>query len=623
MPKVRTRRLLGALAIAVGAASCAHSGSQPSRQTGQGWNDEERSLWYESTQGSRLIPYAWLVALEQPGTDRPFLEDAHIEGFRYLPRPDTRARLPVGFTLDDQDDSGLYRTRLRWKAGQGSNEPWVGMTCSACHTAEIAYGGRPIRVDGGPALADFQGFMEALNLSLSQTSSDPAKWERFAGRVLGRDGVARDGARLRRAFTRVRSWQAAQARLNRTPTRYGYGRLDAFGHIFNKVALVASPRGATPNPADAPVSYPFLWNIHQLDHVQYNSIVANDPRRAPWRGDGTFDIGALGRNTGEVIGVFADVDARPKPGRIGFASSVDINNLVALEQQLMRLEPPKWPAAFPPIDERLAAEGEALFRTNCASCHLPLRDLATRVPDRIGFFNDASMPAPKPGEEPQRNSKPGTDPWMACNAYTYRSATGVMRGLRAGYISGRRLGETDNLSDMLTAAVGGTLVGKGDEVAKAALASFAFGDRKPRVAAPPPEAALVPFGVAPRVDPRQARLDVCERETSPILGYKARPLTGIWATGPYLHNGSVPNLYQLLLPPADRVASFPIGTREFDPKNVGYSIEPTAPGNTQTFSTSDAQNNPIPGNSNAGHDYGNGKLDERGRLALIEYMKKL
>ena len=61
---------------------------------------------------------------------------------------------------------------------------------------------------------------------------------------------------LRQAFAQLQSWQAAQLRMNQTPLRYGYGRLDAFGHIYNKVALVASPRDATPNPADAPDPVP-------------------------------------------------------------------------------------------------------------------------------------------------------------------------------------------------------------------------------------------------------------------------------------------------------------------------------------------------------------------------------
>jgi processive rubber oxygenase RoxA-like protein len=625
MLKSRTGRLLGLAAVLVASASCDGLRTRPPPQgpTAQGWTGEERLDWYSATQGSRLIPYDWLVALEQPGSDRPFLDDAHMAGFRYLPRPGTR--LPVGFARDNQDDRRLSRTRLRWKAGQGHDEHWVGMTCSACHTAEITYGDQVIRVDGGPTLADFQGFIEAFNLSLSQTAADPAKWDRFAAAVLGADDTPRNRAMLRRAFARLRSWQAEQLRMNRTPLRYGYGRLDAFGHIYNKVALVASPRNATPNPADAPVSYPFLWNIHQLRRVQYNAAVENSPRRSPFPHGGTFDIGALGRNTGEVIGVFADVVPRRNPGLEGFASSVDVPSLAALEQQLMWLKPPEWPAGFGKIDEGLAAEGEALFRANCESCHLPLRDLTTRVPERMSFFNDASRPEPEPGEPPPPpppNSAPLTDPWMACNAFTYRSASGALRGLSSDYFGGKELGQTAKLSDMLSATVVGTLVGAKEAVVTSAATTFFLGERRPRVVAPPEAAA--PRALERRIeDPRQARLRECMTTPDPLLGYKARPLTGIWATGPFLHNGSVPNLYQLLLPPAQRAASFPVGTREFDPKHVGYSIEPSAPGNTQVFSTVDARGNPIPGNSNAGHDYGNGRLDERGRLALIEYMKKL
>ena len=624
MRKAGATSLFGVLVVALVAASCSKAPRQPQGPASQGWSRDQQADWYEATQGSRLIPYAWLAALEQPGNGRPFLDDEHMAGFRYLPRTARSGlRLPVGFALDGQNDESLSRTRLRWKAGQGPEERWVGMNCSACHTAEITYAGQAIRVDGGPTLADFQGFIEALNLSLSQTASDPAKWDRFATAVLEGDDTPRNRTLLRRSFARLRLWQADQLRMNRTPLRYGYGRLDAFGHIYNKVALLASRKGATPNPADAPVSYPFLWNIHQLDHVQYNAVVANAPFDSFLSG-ATFDVGALGRNTGEVIGVFADVviPRRKPPLLRGFVSSVDVESLVGLEQQLMRLQPPKWPAAFPAIDEGLAAEGEALFKANCASCHIHLTDLTTRVPDRIAFFNDASQPPPKPGEPAHRNSPPLTDPWMACNAYTYQSASGRLRGYPAEYFSGDALPQTANLSAMLSTTVGGTLIGAKKDVIASAASTFAFGDRKPRVVTLP-EAELAPFGVAPRIDPRQARLNRCMTEKSEILGYKARPLTGIWATGPYLHNGSVPNLHQLLLPPEQRVAAFRVGTREFDPKHVGYSTDEAAPGNTQVFSTVDAQGRPIPGNSNAGHDYGNGRLSEAQRLALIEYMKKL
>src|SRR5690606_18198960 len=57
--------------------------------------------------------------------------------------------------------------------------------------------------------------------------------------------------------------------------------------------------------------------------------------------------------------------------------------------------------------------------------------------------------------------------------------------------------------------------------------------------------------------------------TKELMAYKTQPLAGVWATAPYLHNGSVPNLYELLLPPEQRSVKFWVGNREFDPKHVG------------------------------------------------------
>ena len=55
-----------------------------------------------------------------------------------------------------------------------------------------------------------------------------------------------------------------------------------------------------------------------------------------------------------------------------------------------------------------------------------------------------------------------------------------------------------------------------------------------------------------------------------VQGYKPRPLEGVWATPPFLHNGSIPNLYELLSPAYERSRSFFVGRREFDPVKVGY-----------------------------------------------------
>jgi hypothetical protein len=79
-----------------------------------------------------------------------------------------------------------------------------------------------------------------------------------------------------------------------------------------------------------------------------------------------------------------------------------------------------------------------------------------------------------------------------------------------------------------------------------------------------------------------------------------------------LHNGSVPNLTELLKPPARRVARFKIGSREYDVDNVGFRAD-------QGDFTFDAT---LPGNSNAGHDFG-GDLDDDQRRDLIEYLKSI
>jgi hypothetical protein len=96
--------------------------------------------------------------------------------------------------------------------------------------------------------------------------------------------------------------------------------------------------------------------------------------------------------------------------------------------------------------------------------------------------------------------------------------------------------------------------------------------------------------------------------------YKARPLSGIWASAPYLHNGSVPSLAELLKPPGQRVASFHVGSREFDPALVGLSIADGP--HTMLFDTTQ------PGNGNAGHEFGTA-LSESDKADLLEYLKSL
>jgi hypothetical protein len=93
--------------------------------------------------------------------------------------------------------------------------------------------------------------------------------------------------------------------------------------------------------------------------------------------------------------------------------------------------------------------------------------------------------------------------------------------------------------------------------------------------------------------------------------YFAATLNGVWARSPYLHNGSVRTMQELLTPPGQRPKSFHRGSHEYDIKEMGY----TDAGN-YVFETSGS------GNANSGHDYGT-KLSKAEKQDLMEYLKTL
>ena len=601
------RPIVGLTISAALLASCAGSSSEP--ETLQGWSDPDRYAWYDATQGSRLIPYSWLRALEQPGGQGAFADPSYLETFGYLrSRGDRREILPIGFAIDQQPDTGFKVTGLRWYEDQkgdraGEAEQWVGLNCAACHTAELSYKGNAVRVDGGPGLGDFQSFIEALDLALRETIAQDDRFDRFAAKVLAGKDTPRNRQNLKDALGKLVAWEERVEDANRTPLRYGFARVDAFGHIFNKVALFNGAEDQVRNPADAPVSYPFLWDIYRQKRVQWNGVVENTPTKV---GAGTMDFGALGRNSGEVIGVFGEV-LITKPGGLGqtfkgYKSSLQVKNLDRMEVLLRKLRAPAWPAAFPAIDTALAARGKITFDRDCASCHLP----------REQWVADKPIERMMPLNTMKENL---TDIWMACNAVTYVARTGNLKGTKFGFISGEPLQANELIVKQLQTTVKGALIGKKGDIVAVAADTFIGVDRRPKVIPGAADAETAD-------DQREARREFCKTDTDKLLAYKARPLNGIWATAPYLHNGSVPTLFHLLQAPADRPRTFWVGSREFDPQFVGYIWKDRPAGPAFEFSTH-LGDQPIDGNSNEGHDYGASSLTDAQRWELVEYMKTL
>ena len=100
-------------------------------------------------------------------------------------------------------------------------------------------------------------------------------------------------------------------------------------------------------------------------------------------------------------------------------------------------------------------------------------------------------------------------------------------------------------------------------------------------------------------------------------GYCSPPLDGIWMRAPYLHNGSVPTLLDLLQPVERRTKVFYAGYDVYDPINVGFVTQ-----GAQAERHGWKHDVNVRGEGNQGHNYGTG-LNDPEKIALVEYLKTL
>lgn len=570
----------------------------------QGWSDQDRTDWYSASQGSRLLPLSWFNWLEQAESSHKFKETINLARFGFLTtKIKTSSGLPIGLAIDKQDDTQFLNSGLRWYEGQAGDkwnaEDWVGLNCAACHTTQITIGKDEFTIDGGSSLLDLQSFINELDNALTATATDTDKFDRFAAGVLDNRNTKENRKKLSNALDQLLAWQKKIDTMNKPSIRYGFGRLDAIGRIFNKVLMFNGADESAGNPANAPVSYPFLWNAWRQKQVQWNGMAQNVP---PVASGLPFDLGALGRNAGQVLGVFGEVVIEPRSGSSlsfkGYKSSIQWSQLHAFETMLKRLSPPMWPATLKQPETGKLAQGKELFRTHCAGCHqTPAMQKVDLKTEHMISFEETLAKGPE-------NL---TDILSACNSWSYEGPTGPLMGVKDGH--GVHLSPTAPVAYMLNTQVNGAILAKERMLYSILLPNFSGINRQPLV------------------NEKGNRQTVRERclsaKNEPLLAYKARPLDGIWATAPYLHNGSVASLYELLLPANERLQSFWVGNRIFDSKNIGYLT--TNPGNGRgfLFRVLDETGKTIEGNSNTGHEYGASDLSDADRHALIAYLKML
>jgi mono/diheme cytochrome c family protein len=535
---------------------------------GQNWRQDQRNRFYHIPQGNELIPYAWFLALEQPGVTKAplFRDDSYLEGFGFIPdgvsgqNPDA---LPVGFTRD-VDFSDPYT---------GQKNTALGLTCAACHTGELFYGDKAIRIDAGPSLIDLQKFNYSLTIAVTLTYYEPWRFRRFAHRVLGPNPPHADVVLLRKSVKYFLDTGSTEFKANFLlfPTPEGYGRTDALARIGNFVFGTELNNEKNYVKGDGPVNFPPIWDASWMDWVQYNGSIQQP----------------MGRNVGEALGVRSRINLLGYPGK-QFQNTIEVGNLHEIEKLIggdalgKGVQSPPWPEdILGKIDHEKAAKGMALYKDLCVQCHqLPMLSKEAAREDRwTAGTNDLDHRFLQVTMVPL--TEIGTDPKEAQNFANRRADTGPL--------------------------------GLGTVAAKDGLAFVSQ-----RVI----EQAYADLKLSPEEQDEWNghRTNVLRAP----LAYKARPHNGIWATPPYLHNGSVPNIYALLSPVSERPEVFYLGSKQYDPKYLGLDTD-RLKGATQ-FDTR------LPGNSNAGHEFndgplGNGrigrKLSKEERMQIIEYLKTL
>jgi hypothetical protein len=576
-----------------------------------------REDWYSLPQGSHLIKWEVFNTIEMENSETLFSSRESLTDYGYLypeiagydegaevydgsagervEQYTSEYGLPIGFVKDKSILDGRN---------------YMGLTCAACHTGKVSYGDSTYYVEGGQANADMFKFIGKLRDALQATKDDPAKLARFKTRfaqyaLLNIDLTAWpvNVFAAERYLDESLKYAKDYAATTHSSIENGPTRLDAIGAILNKLHYGHTNQDITQAPLlTAPVTYPYIWDATSLECIQTN-CVGFDP---------------LTRNSGEVLGVFGFINLDEDENvpdlleliaqQLGLNTLFDftpkINNLVALETAINRANSPRWPASFPALDTALVSEGKTLYTNNCAGCHMDTSDgvdaFELSVPNSIGRQFTKVIRVPY--------DVVGTDEAFAVDYGMRVDKTGILGAVLAqrapdtidpvtGLTFGEQIPET--FSGLALLGISTNIVVSNHEgtIAYAIQAAQAY-----------PDLSLEDAKAALHLDNISGHTD---RPAFVATDYRAKPLNGIAFTGPFLHNGSVRTLQDLLEEPANRPVSFLIGSTDYDVNGAGYV-------NAGDF----LLDTTIRGNGKEGHTYGT-QLSSGDKTALLEYMKSM
>ena len=437
----------------------------------------------------------------------------------------------------------------------------VFFNCAACHSAQITYGGRSLFIEGAPAHADIAGFIVELLGSLESTVTDAKKLSAFLSRL----AALRQHKDLAAAYPDL-------ALHKDTADGTLMAQVQKLIHKEkSKAAAVVEQKMARIDSAAAALSL-LKEKIVYLQRLR-------GLRTTTFAGFGRLDAFMAARNL-----LFGDKTAVDVNSPVSLPPIFGVSKLTWFHydnnttSQLQRN-----------IGEDLGMGAVADMQTGRSSVKLRnllrLEELAARLPvprwpeALLGTLDAARISRGEPIYQQQ------------CAGCHEPASDGMFPDRRVALDV---IGTDPNRAVNFAAKLG----------------DRPFVDALAEALALVQKAAAADEGISPEELAKASRGPVTWRAEK---AYSSRPIAGVWATAPYLHNGSVPTLYDLLLPPTQRPKTFLTGSREYLPAKVGYRYDGSHGGEFLFDTEKD-------GNHSSGHTYGT-TLTEEQRLDLLEYLK--
>ena len=563
---------------------------------------EDRKVFYHLAEGSEVFPLDWLRAAKRKGTDKLFLED--MGRFGFLPDPDSPDGLPVGLTA----------TPTR---GLKSLGKMVGLNCAACHVGQIAFGGKSLRIDGAPNLFDANMFFTELVEAGQGIIANPKELLGFIERLHAVKNRSRGGPLVSRLLAHLAKGESdlKKALLPRIETL-----------IAEAKAKPSAEWTVKPAPGADDESRKELLAGTGVEGVS-SAVGDAGTQDSPLHGeDAEAQKNAIDAAAEEVV-----VTVRLLKARVQFLKNLAHIGKVKPDWGFGRVdafgsvralyfEPdyvPNGPVSYPAI---WAFDKNPWFHYDGDTTSVLQRNLGQAL--GVGAIYEpktyASTLRPADSNTLEELSRKIAVPAWPVDLFGPLDAEKVKKGaelFKANCVlCHAAIPPTETAPDRL---IDLKVIGTDPQRALGFTADLKatgkpFFHDLAIVLDKVTTKAFEDNGIPPDARPAFAHGRPIEWRTKKM--YAARPLWGVWATAPYLHNGSVPTLADLLLPAKDRPKTFPLGHRDYDPIKVGYTTPSGDP--RFLFDTSKV------GNSNSGHEYG-ATLGDAERAALIEYLKTL